>query len=561
MRISLPLPFAPRSRSAPEPSSYTWLSARAQNALNHLTVISVVTGITFVAVLMGLVLIPRRASRASHAAIAHIGVRSDTTSMLATRAQAAAALTRIDSGLAAARRVVASSAPPSPPPVDTLPTALRAERDSLNALVTALEAAMAHAAEAPLPPAFRELAQTPALQSSSQVHVWLDSLDMVDKLRAPFGALGAGDPIYVTLTARVNELGRSIRDAAEQKRSELLARIAPLTPAPVAPPPPITTPRIDTTRLTALRDSATRLYAATTRTLDSMRTRNAQIDLAMKQARDIENIGAGASPAAMLAAAIVMALVLGFSVSFASELRYPRIAHAREAAATANTRILVTLHASDNVDRNRRLSPINVVPLGESGSDNYRTLYLHLAATNATIPMVTVTGDNMPIVATVATNLAAVAAYEARSTLLIDVDTKSDAVASILRIPSKPGLSSVLAGATTLTDAIVTTTIGRDHLEVIPSGPVQTNVTPLDSGEQLRTDIARLEQRYDFIVIAAPTTYVQAARSLISTPEVILCARLGDTRLTDLSSAAQSLRGAGRFVHGVVLWDDDTPRI
>ena len=557
MRLSLPLPV--RSRRFAEPPSYTWLSARARNALDHFTVISIVTGVTFVVALIGLVLIPRQANHASKNALAHIDARPDTISVIVRRTQAADALTRIDSALAAARRIVPVAAPVAP--IDTFPAALRAERDSLNTLLTALDAAMAHAAEAPLPPAFRELAQTPALQSSAQVHVWLDSLDLVDKLRAPFGAIGAGDPIYVMLTARVNELGRSIRDAAEQKHSELLARLAPLTPAPVAPPPPpVTTPQVDTTHLTALHDSATRIYAAATRTLDSMRVRNTQIDIATKQARDIANIGA--SPTAMLAAAIVMAFVIGFSVTFASELRHPRLAHAREAETTANARILVSVRSTDSIDRSRRPSNINVVPLGESGSDNYRTLYLHLAATNASIPIVTVTGDNLSIAATVATNLAAVAAYEARSTLLIDIDAEQNAVASILRIPSDPGLSGVLAGTATLTDAIVTTTIGRDHLEVIPSGTEKPNANPLKPAEQLRADLTRLEQRYDFIVIVAPTSYVQlTTHSLIPTPDVILCARLGDTRLSDLSTAAKSLRGAGRFIHGIVVWDDDIPRL
>ena len=46
-------------------------------------------------------------------------------------------------------------------------------------------------------------------------------------------------------------------------------------------------------------------------------------------------------------------------------------------------------------------------------SESYRRLYLHLAATEANVPMVTVTGDDAAIVGTVASNLAAMAAYEA----------------------------------------------------------------------------------------------------------------------------------------------------
>jgi protein-tyrosine kinase len=554
------LPFPTQSRRFTERPSYPWLSDRAQNALDRLTVISVVTGVVFVAVLIGLVLIPRQASRAAHIASTRIGIRADTATIVARRAQDATALARADSALAAARHAIAIVPPPVP--VDTFPTALRVERDSLNAALTELNTAMANAAEAPLPPAFRALAQTSALQSSPQVHVWLDSLDMVDKLRAPFGALGAGDPIYVALTARVNELGRSIRDAADQKHSELLSRLAPLTPAPVAPPPPSPeTPQIDTIPLAARRASIAHDYAMAGNTLDVMRARNAQIDTATTQARDIANIGA--SPAAMLAAALVLALVFGFSLTFASELRHPRVANPQEAERIAGTRVLTVIRSTDTFERNRRLSDSNAPTFIDTIPEYYRTLYLHLAATNASIPIVTVTGEIAPIVATVATNLATVASYEARSTLLIDVDTTSDAVASLLRIPSNPGLAGILAGTSTLTDAIVSTTIGRDHpLDVLPSGtgPLSTgNATLVD---QFRADLTRLERRYDFIVIAAPTSYVQLAmHTIIPTADVILCARLGHTRLAELRAATKSLRGIGRNIHGVVLWDDDLPRI
>ena len=554
------IPFPTQSRRFTEHASYTWLSARAQNALDRLTVISVVTGVVFVAVLIGLVLIPRQANRAAHTAPVRIGVRADTATVIAKRMQTAGALAHLDSALAAARHAMAVI--PRPVPVDTFPAALRAERDSLNAMLTALDSAMANAAEAPLPPAFRTLAQTPALQSNAQVHVWLDSLDMVDKLRAPFGAIGAGDPIYVALTARVNELGRSIRDAADQVHSELLSRLAPLTPAPVAPPPPSpATPQIDTIPLAARRATLAHDYAMAGNTLDMMRARNAQIDTATTQARDIANIGA--SPAAMLAAALVIALVLGFSLTFASELKHPRVAHAREAERIAGTRVLTVIRAADAIDRSQRPSENSASPLGDTLSTHYRTLYLYLAATNANIPIVTVTGEIASIVATVATNLATVAAYEARSTLLIDADTASDAVASILRIPSNPGLAGILSGTSALSDAIVSTTIGRDQpLDVLPSGAGPLGAGNSTAADQLRADLTRLERRYDFIVIAAPTSYVQlATHTIIPATDVILCARLGDTRLSELRAAAKSLRGVGRNIHGVVLWDDDLPRL
>jgi Mrp family chromosome partitioning ATPase len=509
-------------------------------------------------VLLGLVLIPRQATRTARTVSRSSEPRPDSAAVLATRARASATITQADSNLVIARRASAAATPTVP--VDTLPPELRAERDSLTALLGTLNDAMSRAAEAPLPPSFRALGETPAMQEVPQVRVWLDSLDQVDKLRAPFGALGAGDPIYVALTARVNEIGRSIRDAAAERRSELRARLAPLSMMPVTPAA-ATSEHADTVQLAAVRTNAAREYAIATRTLDSVRRVNARIDAAAAKARSLANLGA--PPAAMLGAALVIALALGFTVVFVREARHPTIANMREAESTSSARVLAVVRPTEVVERDRRQTDLAAPPLVDIISESYRTLYLYLAATDASVPVVTVTGDSAPIVATVATNLAAVAAYEARSTLLVDADSASNAIASVLRLTSDPGVTGVLSGRNELSDAIVSTTIGRDRpLDVLPSGTGKLSHAKLERIEELREIFQRMGRRYDFIVIAAPTIYTQQpTHTIIPAADVIVCARTGDTRLSDLRSAVKSLRGVGRYVHGIVLWDDEVPRI
>jgi succinoglycan biosynthesis transport protein ExoP len=175
---------------------------------------------------------------------------------------------------------------------------------------------------------------------------------------------------------------------------------------------------------------------------------------------------------------------------------------------------------------------------------------------------VTVTGDTPSIVATVAANLAAAAAYEARSTLLVDADPASGAVASVLRITNEPGLMGVLRGTSRWIESIVSTTIGRDRpLDVVPSGNGRIAQATPAAVDSVRNDLTRMERRYDFVVITAPTDYVQLpVNTIIPVQDVVLCARVGTTELAELRSAVRSLRGVGRRLHGVVLWDDDTPR-
>ena len=69
-----------------------------------------------------------------------------------------------------------------------------------------------------------------------------------------------------------------------------------------------------------------------------MKAVNDRIDRESEHARDLANVGA--PPLAMLAAALVLALSLGFGVSLFLELRRPSIADAREAEQGSGVRVL-----------------------------------------------------------------------------------------------------------------------------------------------------------------------------------------------------------------------------
>ena len=71
-----------------------------------------------------------------------------------------------------------------------------------------------------------------------------------------------------------------------------------------------------------------------------------------------------------------------------------------------------------------------------------------------------------------------------------------------------------------------------------------------------------MEQRYDLRVIAAPTAYVlQQSTAIMPSPDVVLCARIGHTRLSDLKKSVEDFRKLDLRVHGLVLWDEDLPQI
>jgi len=266
----------------------------------------------------------------------------------------------------------------------------------------------------------------------------------------------------------------------------------------------------------------------------------------------------------MLAAAVVLALAVGFAASFGTELKRPHIADPREAEQISGARVLTVIKPPEIVvERSRRQADVEAPPLIDVVSESYRTLYLHIASVEASVPIVTITGDDPGIVATVAANLAASAAYEARSTLLVDVDPTTCSVASVLRTRPDPGLSGIITGNATWPEAIVPTTIGRDRpLDVLPSGTRRSGLPEPNVVEEVRKELARMQRRYDFIIIAAPTSYVQrSASSIIPAPDLILCARIAHTTVGSLKSAVDSLRGADMRIHGLVLWDAEMPQL
>jgi hypothetical protein len=105
-------------------------------------------------------------------------------------------------------------------------------------------------------------------------------------------------------------------------------------------------------------------------------------------------------------------------------------------------------------------------------------------------------------------------------------------------------------------------TIGRDRtLDILPSGS-RRGVPDSQTAERIRADFARMERRYDLIVIAAPTAYVQRGpTSIIPGPDVVLCVRVAHTRLVRLREAVKSLRALDLRIHGLVLWNDNMPVI
>ncbi|HYC52715.1 MAG TPA: hypothetical protein VEB19_16500 [Gemmatimonadaceae bacterium] len=536
-------------------SRQTWLSNRAQNALHRPAFIGAISVGTFVTALVSMVVVPR-AQDQKPVPIAVVA-RPDTLSVLGNIAAGRLRLLEVDSSLAAARQEIAArdSAARAAFPVDTVMSSV-ARRDSLRSQSERLRALLSRAESAPLLSSYRALAAAPGMNADPRVRAMLDTLSDIDRERESFGAVGGVDPIFVALTNRASEIGRSLQGIAASRLNALNAEIGPETPvAPtVAEAPPI-----DTTIFIATADSTRAAIAQAETELAQLRNRAREMDLEEERAR--ERASAVAPPLALLAAAFVLSAVIGFGVALLAELRRPRVSNSAELERFLGVRVLSTIEtAMPSVDRGRREADRMAPPYFDPGAEGYQLAYLGLATEHPSLLMTTVTGNDPTVTAVVACNLAAVAADEARNTLVIDLDGRCRASAA-LRARFQPGIVDVTNGSQSWPDVTVAAPVGRNRsVDLVPCG----GSTPDAQGliEMFRRDANRLARYYDAVfVIADVATVAAGIPAAVPSPGVIFCAQPGLTPLRTLRSQLEAIRSAGGVVRGVVLWDAERPML
>src|SRR3954464_2006684 len=338
-------------------SAYLWMAARARNALRRVLVFGVVGGGAFISALIAFVIVPRSAARKALAVAQNIEVPTDSAPTIAARDRYAAQINVADSILNATRRALI----PAPVAViDTFPPAVRAQRDTLSAELATLNRLIDRAENAPLPTSYRALAASPSVAADPRVRVLLDSLADIERERNAFGAVGGVDPVYLSLTSRATAIGRQIQGIADAKRGEVRGKLALIRPTPAPVVKPVIT--VDTMKLLTERAVAQQSATAATRQLDQITQKNARIDQQSAHARELANVGA--PPWAMLAAAVVLALAVGFAASFGTELKRPHIADPREAEQVSGTRVLTVIKPPEVVvERSRRQADVEAPPL------------------------------------------------------------------------------------------------------------------------------------------------------------------------------------------------------
>ena len=533
----------------------TWLGRRARNAVRRTVLLGVAGGLVFVAMLVTLIVIPHRARRAAAVIMPRPGERPDTARLTAADAAAAEQLARAEAALARTRDRAARRA--LPPPPDTLPTAVRLRRDSLQAAIARLTTLLDRAEAAPLFASYRALGTAPELQGDPRVTALLDSLAEIERQRDAFGATGGVDPLFVALTSRAGALGRALQQIGAAQRAMMGEEVNRLRPPPR---PVVTLPPIDTMPVARARDSAREAVARTRSALASARERNRQLDARQQRAREISAIAA--SPPAMLAASLIFGLAAGFAIALIAELRSPRVADAREIERLVSLPVIARVGPAERVpERSRRRADREVAPVIDQATDTYRQLYLSLADAATNLPVVAFTGDEPSVVATMSVNVAVAAAHQARHALVIDADVTVHSVSAALHIAPAPGATESLTGEVEWPEVIVHAMVGRDRtIDVIPAGRRRAHDEV--AARTLREAVAHLARRYDTVVVSAPwLREVPLEQTVSASPRIVIVARTGRTTAVGLKRLVAAIRDAGGSIGGVVAWEAPDPAI
>jgi Mrp family chromosome partitioning ATPase len=523
-----------------------WMAARAALAARRLRpllpLLIAAYGVVFVALLLAGGSLGGRRGAPSDGAKPAVIAEPDTRSIVDEVEMARAAFAQRDSALQRAITELAvrpdSVLPPGP---------AQQARDSLNLLLTQLDAALDRTVRAPLAASYRALARTTALRSLASARALADSLTLLEDARRALDPVEAPQREFANMIQRVNAVGASLQAIARSRHLTLShQRDSVISSAMSAAAAGATLP--DTGRLRAARDSAARrLSSADSIQATASRVHSvAQTDTATH--RQWPRM-LGVAPGVVALSGLLSLLVLAFTIAVAVEIRTPTLAHAKEAERLSGLPVIATAHTFRVPrDGRARLQP-------GVGVDPVRMVYLSLTTHGARERMVCVTGDEATQTVVVAGGLAVSAAAEERATLVMDLSPGAPSAAAYFGWRDEPGFTEAIAGVRLWRE--VARPIGASeglNLDVVPAGLSRADAEEAENSDAARRAFREFLEEYDFSVLVAPTQRaVIRAHEVGNAKSLIVVARSAHTKHSTFKATIAAIRETDIAIHGIVL--------
>lgn len=154
---------------------------------------------------------------------------------------------------------------------------------------------------------------------------------------------------------------------------------------------------------------------------------------------------------------------------------------------------------------------------------------------------------------TIVSNLAVVYAQEGKRVLLIDADFRRPALHRIFARPNLEGLSTLLAGMSSLSETVFDTSIG--NLSVLTSGPTPPNPAELLASSEMESLVKELRNLYDVILFDSPSALQIADTRLLAAlcDGVVLVVGSGRAKRDQINETLAGVEQTGTRLLGIVL--------
>jgi capsular exopolysaccharide synthesis family protein len=156
---------------------------------------------------------------------------------------------------------------------------------------------------------------------------------------------------------------------------------------------------------------------------------------------------------------------------------------------------------------------------------------------------------------TLASNLAITMAQAGQKTLILDADFRRPMQHNIFQIDNKMGLSSIIAGRHTASEATQAGPVER--LDLIPSGPEAPNPSEMLNSDAFAEMLKDLSERYDRIIIDSPPVAPVADSKILGAlcDIALLVLRAEKSTRRHSQHARDGLLSVGAHILGAVVND------
>jgi capsular exopolysaccharide synthesis family protein len=263
-------------------------------------------------------------------------------------------------------------------------------------------------------------------------------------------------------------------------------------------------------------------------------------------------------PAANLAIAGVLGLLIGLGVAFLRELVDNTVSSAEDVEKILGSPVLASVGYDGDVPKHPLLT--------EAGSHTPRVEAFRLLRTNLQFLNLDTRPNSIVITSAVqnegktstATNLAIALAQTGLRVLLVDGDLRRPKVASVLGLERSVGLTTILVGRSELPDSI------QRHADsgiyFLASGPIPPNPTEVLQSHAAQSLFDRVSEMFDMVIIDAPPLLPVSDAAIIArdVDGAILVVRHGKTTKEQLRQAGMRLNQVGATLLGTMV--NMTPR-